>query len=148
MPILLIKNPVEYSFILWMNSFPESMHPSDMDRFYTFVRSVARYNGKRWRKYTYFKDQILVRKPLFDQEVIDEFWSLMQHCLAYHKASEMSSGTLIDKPGSHQQSGVLDGEIYFVDITGQEYMVGGINKSEIRKRIDQAIKTETLNDSK
>lgn len=47
MPIQHNKNPIEISFRVWMNNYPESFHPLDMDRFYVFVKTVCRYSRKR-----------------------------------------------------------------------------------------------------
>jgi hypothetical protein len=54
-----IKTPVEYSFYQWMNSFPDSTHPCDKKRFYTFVRTVCRYNAKKWKDINSVRQKIL-----------------------------------------------------------------------------------------
>ena len=52
------RNPTEESFYIWINGFPESFHPCDMERFYVFIKCVKYYHAKRWEDYTFFMNKI------------------------------------------------------------------------------------------
>jgi len=126
MTLIRFKNQTEYAFIVWMDSFPESFHPLDMQRFYGFVKTVARYRSKKWRDYDHFKQQILARKPHFAEENIDYFYELMHTCLEFHKTPYIDSSSHSDDGEfRHKQVGVKNGEIYKTSITRAEFLHGG-----------------------
>ena len=49
-------NPIEIAFYSFVTSFPESFHPCDRERFYTFVRTLMKYKkeGNKWFNKKYF----------------------------------------------------------------------------------------------
>ena len=85
------KNPVEESFIAWIVMNPDSFHHLDMQRFYTFVHSVIKYNAKSWLNFKKFKEKILFHKSNFSEENIDYFFSLMEQFVGFSRASYLPS---------------------------------------------------------
>ncbi len=81
------KNPVEESFVLWITMNPDSFHHLDKQRFYIFVQSVIRYNAKSWHSFKKFKERILHHKPNFSQDVIENYFNLMQHLIEFSRTS-------------------------------------------------------------
>ena len=81
------KHPVEESFIMWISMHPESFHPLDMHRFYTFVHSVIRYNATSWHSFKKFQEKIWFHIPNFSQDNIEKFFNLMQLLINFSKAS-------------------------------------------------------------
>ena len=124
--LIRFKNQTEYAFIVWMSSFPDSFHPLDMQRFYTFVKTVGRYRSKKWREYEYFKQQVVARKPHFAETNIDYFHDLMLKCLDFYKVPYIDSTAHGDDHGyGYRQIGVKDGRIYELSITKDEWLSGG-----------------------
>lgn len=126
MTLIRFKNQTEYAFIVWMNSFPESFHPLDMERFYMFVKTIARYRSKKWRGYNYFRVQILLQKPHFDEKTIERLHDIMEHCLEFHRTPYIDS-TSHSKDGEYgyKQIGIKDRSIYTLDITKNKWLNGG-----------------------
>ncbi|CAN5689364.1 hypothetical protein BH23PAT2_BH23PAT2_08660 [soil metagenome] len=126
MTLIRFKNQTEYSFIIWMDSFPESFHPLDMKRFYIFVKTVARYRSVKWRDYGYFKQQILVRKPHFTGRDIEYFHDLVLKCLEFHRTPYIDSTNHSEDGGyGYKQVGIKNRETYEFDITQDEWLNGG-----------------------
>ncbi len=71
MAVFKIKNPVEYSFLQWMNNHPDSTHWADKERFFRFVKVVARHGANTWKNRQYLKDRILEIMPSFDGELLE-----------------------------------------------------------------------------
>lgn len=91
------KNPTEESFIAWVTNNPESFHPLDMKRFYTFAHNVFSYRSKRWLDKSFFQKQIKLHSPMFKQENIDLFYERLLICKEYHYSYKTQ---LIDDDGS------------------------------------------------
>jgi len=126
MTLIRYKNQTEYAFIIWMSNYPDSFHPMDMQRFYVFVKTVARYRSTKWRRYDYFSQQILAHKPHFAEEDIDKFHDIMLKCLEFHKVPYIDSTNHSDDDGyGYKQVGVKNGEIYEFDITQAEFLKNG-----------------------
>lgn len=122
MTLIRFKNQTEYAFIIWIDNHPESFHPLDMQRFYAFVKTVARYRSKKWRDYEHFKQQILAHASHFSQENIDYFYDLMKSCLAFHEATSVGSIELVsDENYGSKEVGVKDGTIYEIDIAKTDF---------------------------
>ena len=79
------KNPVEESFIRWISMNPDSFHHLDKQRFYVFVHSVISYHATSWHSFKTFKEKILFHKPNFPQDIIEYYFNLMQHLIAFSK---------------------------------------------------------------
>ena len=72
------RDPVEESFILWMDGHPESFHACDMRRFYVFVKSVYSYRKKSWEEFEFFKKNLMEINPLFADEHICTFFNKLR----------------------------------------------------------------------
>ncbi|HOI16244.1 MAG TPA: hypothetical protein PK036_07850 [Geobacteraceae bacterium] len=91
MSLFKIKNPVEYSFIQWMNNFPDSGHWADKERFFRFVKTVSRYKALRWKNANYLKKRILDRKPNFDADFLENILDLYSTLLEFQGSKAVSS---------------------------------------------------------
>lgn len=80
------KNPTEESFIIWLSNHPESFHSLDMQRFYTFAKNVNSHHAKRWFDKRYFKSQIRLHIPKFEDVNIDYFYEQLLVCRDYHNS--------------------------------------------------------------
>lgn len=84
MGLIRIKTPIEYAFYCWINNYPESFHPSDMERFYRLVKTVKRYSrnvkGREWLSKKIRESQ----KRLSDEDV-DYYCNLFLTLLDYDK---------------------------------------------------------------
>ena len=81
------RNPTEESFIIWLSNYPESFHPMDMQRFYTFVKNVLSYHSKKWFDKSFFEAQIRYHIPTFSDENIDTFYTRLLICRDYRNSS-------------------------------------------------------------
>lgn len=133
--MILHKNPLEESFLTWLNFYPESMHPCDMDRFYVFVKRVIMYNSKKWLKKEYFTKRILEVKPSFALDKIDILFGELRIIADYEK-SYGGRGLVTNVEDSNiYQSMVINNMVYKVKITKEELVSGGINKKEFISRL-------------
>lgn len=90
------RNPTEESFIIWLSNYPESFHPLDMQRFYTFVKNAISYHSKRWFNKDFFESQIRLHVPTFDDNNINYFYERLLICRDYHASFKTP---LIDSRG-------------------------------------------------
>lgn len=133
--MILHKNPLEESFLTWLNFYPESMHPCDMDRFYIFVKRVIMYNSKKWLKKEYFTKRILEVKQNFALDKIDILFGELRIIADYEK-SYGGRGLVTNVEDSNIcQSMVINNMVYKVKITKEEFESGGINKKEFISRL-------------
>lgn len=138
MAVVRYKNQSEYAFLIWMNNYPESFHPLDMQRFYVFAKSVARYRGKKWLNHSYFKNRVLKHTPHFNEDDIESFWEKLCELVEFHRVSPMpvidlevtASGKT--RSGTYQR-GVKNGKFYEVEISEGEYFKGGASKKTLKK---------------
>jgi hypothetical protein len=92
-----VRNPVEYSFHIWMSAFPDSTHPADKSRFYTFVKTVCRYNAKNWKKSEYVRQRIIKRNPKFDLGRLEYHLRLLNELIEFYEAEAIMSGLQFTK---------------------------------------------------
>jgi hypothetical protein len=92
MGIVRIITPVEYSFHQWMSAYPDSTHWADKNRFYTFARTICRYNAKKWKNSEYVRERILKRKPNFDLDYLEYLLRLLDELIQYSKAYPIACG--------------------------------------------------------
>lgn len=115
MGLLKIVNPVEYSFMQWMNGYPDSTHWRDKKRFYCFVKTVCRYNVKTWKKVTALKKKILEKCPYFDPARLDNLLALYGELIEFYDAVPITSGFQLSKipmrKGHYLELKVEKGEI-------------------------------------
>jgi hypothetical protein len=98
MTLCYIKQPVEYSFLQWMNNFPDSGHWADEERFFTFVKTVCIYNSKKWQRIELLRKRIIEKKPNFDLDFLDKLLGLYDTLIRFYKTSGCITPYIIDKP--------------------------------------------------
>jgi hypothetical protein len=91
--------PIQYSFEIWMNNYPESYHPLDMKRFYRFVHTVKRYSRKPITE-GWLRDEILkyqkTHKNKLDDDKINYYCSLFRDLIDFCDSYSYSSTIYID----------------------------------------------------
>ncbi len=92
MGLFVIKNPVEYSFHQWISAHPDSRHWADKERFYRFVKTVCRYNAKRWKDTNHVKTKILNKCPYFDKDYLEYLLRLYGKLIEFYKVLPTASG--------------------------------------------------------
>jgi len=112
-----IKNPVEFSFHILVSNYPDSGHWADKERFYSFVKTVCRYNAKKWKAPSYLKKRILERLPHFDPERLDFLLDLYIQLIDFYKTIPLRSTGIAERKSSVNSSHyiekeVKDGKIY------------------------------------
>lgn len=80
------KHPIEQSFYQWINNYPESFHPIDMERFYIFVKCVCRY-GRKMKGYKWLKDKIEKSGKKLSNDTIDTYCNKFVTLQEFYKAS-------------------------------------------------------------
>ena len=114
-----IKQPVEYSFLQWINNYPDSGHWADKERVLRFVKTVCKYNATRWKKPDHLKNRILEAKPHFDPDFLDRLLDLYANLIEFYKTVACPSTQLVDnavKKGHYIEVRVRNGSIYEVEI--------------------------------
>ncbi len=76
------KHPIQQSYNNWINNFPESFHPLDMDRFYVFAKTVHQYSRKK--DYIYWLNTKLSKTNMTENHV-EYFCKLLQTLLDFQK---------------------------------------------------------------
>ncbi|MFH1713532.1 MAG: hypothetical protein ABH896_05130 [Candidatus Jacksonbacteria bacterium] len=137
MGIIRYKNPTECSFYFWINQCPDSFHPLDMKRFYTFIKTVCRYNSKKWKSRDYLKKRIFDEKPHFDTDSLENILSLYKNLLDFHRANPFSSNIRNDlniQRGYYIEKRVKHGKFYEKELPF-DYPKGGILVYDKNKKI-------------
>jgi len=120
MAIVKIKQPVEYTFLQWINAYPDSGHWADKERFLRFVKTACKYNATRWKKSDYLKNRILEAKPHFDPDFLDRLLDLYQSLIQFHKTGACPSMQSVVhrtvKKGHYIEVRVKKGTIYEVEL--------------------------------
>lgn len=119
MTIHKIKQPVEYSFIQWINNYPDSGHWKDEERFFCFVKTVCKYNASRWEKTDFLKNKILEVKPHFDPDFLEQLLSLYDTLIRFYKTYACATTRLVDEPVKERhyiEVCVKKGNIYKVEL--------------------------------
>jgi len=116
MALVRIRQPVEYSFLQWINNHPDSGHWADKERFLRFVKTVCRYNANRWKRSNYLKSRILEVKPHFDPDLLDRLLDLYDDLIQFHKTGAcISTQSVINRTstrGHYIEVRVRNGIIY------------------------------------
>ncbi len=119
MTICKIKQPVEYSFLQWINNYPDSGHWADKERFFIFVKTVCKYNATRWKKPDHLKKKILDAKPYFDLEFLERLLYLYSNLIEFYKTGACQTTRLIPrtiKRGHYIEVRVKKGNIHEVEL--------------------------------
>ena len=122
-------DPVEFSFMMWAKQFPESPHPCDMDRFYTFVVTLKKYEcgNKKWLKKDYFTKKCYKYK-FFNDSIIEQRYNLLMTLFSFVKAEAVPISRIernLSNDDSAEpkffQKAVIDGKVYQMQITKEEF---------------------------
>jgi hypothetical protein len=120
MTLAKVINPVEYSFTQWINNYPDSTHWLDKARFFTFTKTVCRYNGKKWKDSSYLKERILKANPHFDAERLTNVITLYRDLIEFYASIPITSDykiTDIDAgAGNYIEIKVVHGEVLMKEV--------------------------------
>lgn len=114
-----IKQPVEYSFLQWINNYPDSGHWADKERFLCFAKTVCKYNATRWKRRDYVKNRIVKVKPHFDPDFLDRVLDLYDNLIQFHKTGACPATELVHrtvKKGYYIELRAKKGIIYEVEL--------------------------------
>lgn len=96
MTLVRYKGHTEYSFMIWINHYPESNHPTDDENFYYFIKTVCRYNAKKWKNTDYLKRRILEIIPNFNSVKLENIIADYVKLLNFYKTPHLPSGLFRD----------------------------------------------------
>ncbi|EKE22220.1 MAG: hypothetical protein ACD_7C00020G0028 [uncultured bacterium] len=96
MPIKHNEHPIEQAFTVWINNYPESFHPLDMDRFYVFVKTVCRYSRKL-KDDEWLRNKIKQSGSKLDEDDIDTYCYKFVELQNYHRAFALPIYTCINR---------------------------------------------------
>ena len=76
---------IDQSFNCWINNYPESFHWCDMERFYSFSKTIFRY-GRNLEKYdsNWLRIKIENSKKFAKDENVDYFVNLFEKLKDFH----------------------------------------------------------------
>jgi len=104
------------SFYTWISQFPDSAHWCDEQRFLTFMKTICRFNARKWKDQNYLKSRILKEKPNFDQDFLDDILSLSQKLFDFYKTSPLPDSWIFEdgeiEDGFYLERGIKDGIKY------------------------------------
>lgn len=80
------KTPTAEAFHAWMGEYPESFHPSDARRFFTFVKTAITHGAKNWLNSTKLRSRILELQPAFDKETLEDLMGILENIKEYLNA--------------------------------------------------------------
>ena len=83
---------IDKTFKSWINNYPESYHPMDMDRFYVLVKTACRYD-RAGRDGTWLREQIRNSNRILQSDVIDYYCNLFDHLKSFNKVVALSPYT-------------------------------------------------------
>jgi hypothetical protein len=86
---------------LWINQFPESWHPSDLERFYMFV-SVLVHVSRKFRGGSWLEKNIRVDRPQLSEDDIRNYCELFEHLQEYSKVWKSQQAKLIAESDARQ----------------------------------------------
>lgn len=85
MSIIHNQHPIDQSFRLWVSQYPESFHPLDLKRFYTFVKYVCRYS-RREKGGLWLKEKLSKVKHRLSEEDIEAYCDKFSELQNFYKA--------------------------------------------------------------
>ena len=142
-----VIDPAEVAFFRWLNEFPDSYHPCDMGRFYSFVDTVIHYQksyGKKWRNKDVFVSACKKYNPRLDNECIMFYWNRFEAIKDYHRfkrpAQLMKSHTFNDDCFGYYAQAVANGEIETIPIDKEIYNRKHVSRTFILKLLDKNYK--------
>ncbi len=110
------KNPVEYSFLSWVKSYPESAQYNDKKMFIQFVKNVCRYKASRWKNTDFLKQKILKQKPKFNEGRLQDLIIAFEYMVEFDKTDPLPHTWIIEdaevEKGCYIERGVKNGQFY------------------------------------
>lgn len=136
-------DPVEFSFMMWAKQFPESSHQCDLNRFYTFVVTLKKYKcgNSKWLKKDYFIKKCH-KYNFFNDVMIDQRYNLLIDLFCFVDAEPVPIYRIerhLSNDDSAEpkffQKAVIDGKVYQIQITKEEFDKRLIGKRKFKKMI-------------
>lgn len=87
---------------LWINQFPESWHPNDLERFYMFV-SVLVQTWRKPRGGGWLEKNIRVDRPQLSEGDIQKYCELFEHLRDYSRVWKSQQAKLIAEADAREQ---------------------------------------------
>jgi hypothetical protein len=87
---------------LWINQFPESWHPNDLERFYMFI-SVLIHSSRKPRGVDWLEDNIRVDRPQLSEDDIRNYCKLFEYLRDYSNVWKSQQANLIAEGDAHQE---------------------------------------------
>jgi hypothetical protein len=91
------KNPVEYSFQVWVRSIRENYEPVGEDYFLQFVKNVCYFNAKNWKKGSFLEDKILKELPDISRSILEQKLNLFHSCVEFYSVNPYPRGRAFTK---------------------------------------------------
>ena len=79
---------------IWINQFPDSWHPSDLERFYMFV-SVLLNNNKKNRSYVWLKENLKEDCRKLSDQNIEKYCDIYEHIKNFKNVWKSQQAKLI-----------------------------------------------------
>lgn len=135
-----IIDPVETAFFSWLNDSPDSYHPYDRGRFYSFADTAWHYKksyGRKWLNKEFFISQCKKYKPLFDDECILYYWNRFEIIKDYHEFKKpkqlVKEYVSNDNYSSYYAQIVVNGEIETIPIDKESFHKKHLSRTAILK---------------
>lgn len=105
------KTPIDETLYVWLKNYPESFHPLDLMRFYTFVKTKIRYSRcTKWDNLSFFAKKVREINPNLDSQIIERYFIMMRDFTEYDRARYLGSMTLSSDPNDdYLQVRVING---------------------------------------
>lgn len=79
---------------VWINQFPESWHPSDLERFYMFVSILLR-NSKKDRSYLWLKENLKEDCQKLSDQDVEKYCEIYEHIKNFKNVWKSQQAKLI-----------------------------------------------------
>jgi hypothetical protein len=90
---------------LWINQFPESWHPNDLERFYMFV-SVLDHTTRKPRNSHWLEENMRADRPQLSEEDISRYCELFEHLRDYSQVWKSQQARLIAEDAARPRSAI------------------------------------------
>jgi Fe-S-cluster formation regulator IscX/YfhJ len=94
-----------------MSNYPDSGHWADKERFYSFVKTICRYNARKWKDTSYLKKRILERMPHFDPKYLDYLQDLFMQLIDFHKIPPLRSIGITEGPSTAESNCYIERQV-------------------------------------
>jgi hypothetical protein len=89
-----IPKSVERWYKLWINQFPESWHPSDLERFYIFV-SVLVHRAHKSRDRYWLEKNMRAERPQLSENDIEAYCDLFERLRDFSNVWKSQQASLV-----------------------------------------------------